>query len=207
MPILTISEKEKRIDYLKEKILESIGGWSEKGQDNLRSYVFNSRVIYKIRDIVKSHNLDVSWGHPISDSKVGPESDIIIFRGEPEKEWNGFGQPPVIRIVFVDIKNIVLIIECKKKISIDRGNRTLIKDKDRIRNQRENYFNFGIPNNRMWLLSEKIYYENSNEKSIIINYVKNQIGYAKFFYLFDEKREKINESGWISFLSNIEQLG
>jgi len=194
-------------DYLREDVLGSIGEWGLGGQADLRPYVFYSRIIYKIREIINSHDLDVSWGHPINaKGEVGPESDIIIFRGEPESDWNGFGLPPVIRIVLVDLKNIVLIIECKKRVIIDRKDTSRIKSQDECRRQFRGYVDFRIPQKSLWLLSENIYYEQAEERGKIKDILENQIGYSKFFYLFDEKKKRVNDTDWISFLSRINRL-
>jgi hypothetical protein len=200
------SEIERRKEYLKIQVLENVGEWGKEGFC-LRSFVFNSRIIYQIKDIVVPNGLDVSWGHPIDDKgKIGPESDIIIFRGVPEKEWNGFGNPPVIRIVFVNVRNLISVIECKKKISIYRRNRGQIRNQKALCEKIKRFTDFGIPQNILWLLSERIDYDSDRERSRIANIVTTRIGFVKFFFLFDENKENINESDWISFLNDIEQL-
>jgi len=194
-------------EYLRDDVLGSVGEWGLSGYNDLRPFVFYSRIIYKIREIVKPHDLDVSWGHPINaKGEVGPESDIIIFRGEPESDWNGFGLPPVIRIVLVDFNNIALIIECKKKIIIDRNNTSRIRSQNDYRSKLRRYMDYGIPQKSLWLLSETIYYEQEEEKQKMKDIIENQIGYSKFFYLFDDKIEKVNDTDWISFLNIIDGL-
>lgn len=206
MHIEISDSKEKKKEYLDHDILEKVGEWGKKDQD-LRSFIFNSRIIYPIRNIIKTANLDVSWGIPINDRRdMGPESDIIIFRGKPANEWNGFGVPPVIRIAFVNIRNIVRIIECKKRISIDRKNTSLINKQEKLRDRRRKYTSFGIPQNILWLLSERIDYHGNEEKSRIKNNIINRVGFARFFYLTDEKEGTINYSDWILFLNEVAQL-
>ena len=82
----------------------------------------SARILYILRNIVSTRNLEVSWGHLIDDygKSCSPECDIIIHRPGYLHEWNGSSNP-IMNFKFIESRNALAVISCKSYAkSIDK---------------------------------------------------------------------------------------
>ena len=171
----------------------------EKSRDKGRILSFvkglrlSARIIYLLRPILSSQNLEVSWGHLIDDNGVScsPECDIIIHRPGYFHEWNG-SQNPVMNFKFIESRNAVAVISCKSY--------TTSIDKDYCKD----FIRYNL--NKIYLLAECCPQE-------AIERLKKQAlmsGYKGFYYLYaiDNKSEtfKTDENIYIDLLKEVKSL-
>ncbi len=154
----------------------------------------SARILYILRTIVSSKNLEVSWGHLVDDSgeSCSPECDIIIHKPGHILEWNGTSNP-IMHFKFIEAKNAVAVISCKSYAkSVDK-------------NYCEDFKKYKLEN--IFLMAECCPIKS------IENLKKNALesGYKGFYYLYtlDDDTEDIqwDENIYIDFIEAINALG
>lgn len=81
----------------------------------VRGLYLSARIIYFIRDVLRSKQLHVNWGHIVHESQIycSPECDIIIHRLPAMKVWDG----RVLDFHFVDAKHVLAVVSCKSEVA------------------------------------------------------------------------------------------
>ena len=88
----------------------------------VRGLRLSARLIYAIREHLSSFELEVDWGHLLTEegNSCSPECDIIIHSPGWEREWNGH-ERKIMDFKFIDCRQTIAVISCKSFIrSIDR---------------------------------------------------------------------------------------
>jgi hypothetical protein len=89
----------------------------------------SARLIYAIREHLSAFNLEVDWGHLLTEkgSSCSPECDIIIHLPGHERAWNGHTKS-IMDFKFIQCDKAIAVISCKSFIKdIDRKYRARIK--------------------------------------------------------------------------------
>lgn len=82
----------------------------------------SARLIYAIREHLSSTDLQVDWGHLLTEegNSCSPECDIIIHSPGHEREWNG-NEHKIMDFKFINCRQAVAVISCKSLIkTVDR---------------------------------------------------------------------------------------
>ncbi len=85
----------------------------------------SARLIYAIREHLSTFNLEVHWGHLLTEegNSCSPECDIIIHLPGFDREWNGH-ESKVMDFKFINCQQAIAVISCKSFIrAVDRGYR------------------------------------------------------------------------------------
>ena len=82
----------------------------------------SARLIYAIRDCLSTFDLEVDWGHLLTEegNSCSPECDIVIHSRGYEDRWNG-RKDSIMDFKFINCQNAIGVISCKSLIkSVDR---------------------------------------------------------------------------------------
>jgi hypothetical protein len=88
----------------------------------VRGLRLSARLIYAIREHLSAFELEVNWGHLLTEegNSCSPECDIIIHLPGYEREWNGHDKK-IMDFKFVDCRKAIAFISCKSFIKrVDR---------------------------------------------------------------------------------------
>jgi len=203
-------EWERRVEFYTDEVLEGVAEWDTGGEDDCRCYVVSTRLIYEIRKLIEPAGLDVSWGHLFDNKKrvMGPECDIVIFRGEPDLEWDGDREGNnIIRIVGIDPSAVCVVIEHKKSTFFRRdGSRIVWRDEQRYARKMQNFSTFGVTPDVIWFVAEYVFYRPRELVSSISTVPSSVVGLGKFFYFYDDVKGEINEVDINRFFDEIAKL-
>lgn len=153
----------------------------------------SARILYILRTIISSKDLEVSWGHLVDESgeSCSPECDIIIHKPGHILEWNGSSNP-IMNFKFIEAKNAIAVVSCKSYAkSVDK-------------NYCEGFLKYNLKS--IFLMVECCH----------INAVENlknnalESGYKGFYYLYamnDDTGEILrDEKNYIDFIEAIQSL-
>lgn len=82
----------------------------------------STQIVYLIRNIVSSEDVEVNWGHLIDENRnsCSPECDIIVHKKGHMQRWNGT-ENPIMDFRFIESKQTLAVISCKSQIrSVDK---------------------------------------------------------------------------------------
>src|SRR4030042_6632898 len=82
----------------------------------------SARLIYAIREHLSEFELQVDWGHLLTEegNSCSPECDIIIHLPGYEREWNGHDHK-IMDFKFINCRQAIAVISCKSFIrAVDR---------------------------------------------------------------------------------------
>ena len=106
-------------EFLGYRDYAPVGPELKRGSGQILPFVkglyLSAKIIYFIRDVVHSKQVEVNWGHIIHESQIycSPECDIIIHRHGSARVWNG----DVLDFHFVDSRNVIAVISCKSEVA------------------------------------------------------------------------------------------
>jgi len=88
----------------------------------VRGLRLSAKLIYAIREHLSPFDLQVDWGHLLTEdgNSCSPECDIIIHLPGHEREWNGH-EHKIMDFKFINCRQAIAVISCKSFIrAVDR---------------------------------------------------------------------------------------
>jgi hypothetical protein len=162
----------------------------------IRGLRLSAQLIYLLRDLLSETDLEVDWGHILSDDEetCSPECDVIIHRPGYVGRWNGH-ERPVMDVRFVTRHRVLAVVSCKSKLrQLDQREAVYCQ---KLREYVETAYLFAecCPPTTVGYLRQR----------------SAEIGYAGFYclYTYDEGSGEADaqEPGWADFVQRIVALG
>jgi len=163
--------------------------------DFVRGLIFSERMLQVIDKNLNRYNAD--WGQ-IVDERTGnylsKECDIIIYRGNPIREWG----KKAMKFVVVESSAAKLVIQCSTSVTtVSKEHKDYPKDLKKF-----------VP--KIWYLAEC--YWGSKRQSNVIRRELKKAGYDNFFCLYrkyerqGEMHKELNYDRWNEFIKSIRNL-
>lgn len=96
----------------------------------VRGLRISAKVIYFLRQLLSTTNLEVSWGHIVdkNEQSCSRECDVIIHTKGSLQKWNG-GESPIMEFKFVEVGSVRAVVSCKAELrSIDKNYPSELKE-------------------------------------------------------------------------------
>jgi len=162
----------------------------------IRGLYFSAGLIYAIRKIIPSSQVQANWGHVLRAGSMtcSPECDVILH-SQCHSRWNGYHERPVMDFAFVSPTNTLAVISCKSFVRWPSDvDSEYAKDLKRHKVK------------RVWLFAECCPPRSSDR----IAARAKAAGYEHFFHLYtmDAKTgaAKPSEESWRAFVSAVRRL-